>query len=48
MWGAIRIAAADGIFSGGLFSVVFSNRVSLVGSRIDLLQFLRIFLLLSC
>ena len=42
---AVHMAAADDVFGGDLFCVVFSHRISWAGPGIELCQFLRIFLL---
>ena len=42
---AVRVVAAGGVFVGDWFCVVFPNRVSWVGPRVELCQFPKIFLL---
>ena len=43
---AVHLAAADDVFGADYFCVVFSHRVSWLGSGIELLQFLKIFQLI--
>ena len=42
---AVHMAAADDVFDGGLFCVVFSNTISLVGSEIEMRHFLKLLIL---
>ena len=42
---SVQMGAADDVFGGALFCVVFSHRISWAGPGIEMCQLLRIFLL---